>query len=122
MFSYWRIDKIVHPTYPAGAAKRSTAGRVVLDFVITAQGRAEEVSVVDSDPPRVFDAAAREAIRQWRFVPTSDNPARAPVRVRLEIKFHVKQDAKTYSPPNPLLELTALRLGQPGRSRPILPG
>ena len=44
-------------------------GYATVEFSIKGNGRVTEVRVVDSNPKRVFDKEARDAIRRWRFDP-----------------------------------------------------
>lgn len=57
----------VEPIYPAGASLQE--GSVVLRFLISATGEIENVAVVRSTPPGVFDEAALAAYSKARFSP-----------------------------------------------------
>lgn len=59
----------VTPQYPRIAAEQQLEGRVVMELTIAADGRVEDVSVVESQPEGVFDEAAMAAMEQWRFAP-----------------------------------------------------
>jgi len=59
----------VLPVYPDSARRRGIEGYVKLAFTITAEGRVENVRVLESSPTRVFDRAARRAALRWRFAP-----------------------------------------------------
>ena len=65
----------VPPDYPQSALARGTTGSVTLQFTVTASGTVKDVIVVRSEPPGVFDDAAREAVEQWRYSPQpADRP------------------------------------------------
>ena len=65
------------------ARARSLEGRVVLRAVVDRQGHVEQaITVVDSQP--TFDAAAIDALRQWRFQPGRDHDG-TTVRVLIEV-------------------------------------
>ena len=65
----------VPPDYPRSALARGTTGSVTLQFTVTASGTVKDVIVVRSEPPGVFDDAAREAVEQWRYAPLpADRP------------------------------------------------
>ena len=49
--------------YPYAARKRQIEGRVVLRFVIKANGMVKEVSLVEPSKHRLLDEAALEAVR-----------------------------------------------------------
>ncbi len=60
-----RID----PIYPPRAQSRGTEGWVVVEFTITATGKVSDASVVEADPPSLFNRAALKAIRRWKYKP-----------------------------------------------------
>ena len=55
------------PAYPPAALRDGTSGEVTVSFTVNADGSVGEASVVSSKPRRVFDAAALEAIKRWKF-------------------------------------------------------
>jgi protein TonB len=76
------------PEFPARAAARGIAGTVVLEFVVGADGRVRDLTIAQEDPPgEGFGAAARAAVRGWRFPPTGDGVTAGPYRARLRLTF-----------------------------------
>lgn len=77
------------PVYPDSARRRGLEGYVQLAFTITADGRVENLRVVESSPARVFDRAARRAASRWRFAPRQVNgqPVAREAVKRLEFKL-----------------------------------
>lgn len=63
----------VAPDYPRRALSRNLQGRVVVLVKVDAAGRVSEATIEHADPVGVFDDAALEAIRQWRFYPKYEN-------------------------------------------------
>ncbi|BDX18580.1 hypothetical protein MFKK_13900 [Halopseudomonas aestusnigri] len=63
----------VPPDYPMRAAAAGIEGSVTLRFTVNAEGRVEDIEVIASEPPGVFDRAARRAISRSRFVPRQEN-------------------------------------------------
>jgi protein TonB len=59
----------VPPRYPMDAAARHIEGWVRVEFTIDEQGGVEDIRVVESSPPRIFDQAATHAIARWEFKP-----------------------------------------------------
>ena len=57
------------PEYPPSAAEHGKEGRVVLELTVTAEGRTRDIRVVEADPPGVFERAAIEAARRFRYAP-----------------------------------------------------
>jgi protein TonB len=57
----------VQPTYPTNALRDGISGEVTVAFTVNSDGSVSGASVVSSNPRRVFDSAALEAIKKWRF-------------------------------------------------------
>lgn len=57
------------PSYPPMAQRRGIEGHVKVLFTITAEGRIEDIQVLESWPPRLFDSAVSQAMAKWRFEP-----------------------------------------------------
>jgi protein TonB len=67
-----KIVSRVDPDYPREARKKEIEGSVIADVYIDEKGDVTEVKIVEGKPPRIFDAAARAALMQWKFAPTGD--------------------------------------------------
>jgi protein TonB len=79
------VHRVV-PVYPPAARRRGIVGMVRLEAILDIRGHVEEsIRVVQSIPD--LDAAATEALRQWRFAPARDQ-AGEPVRVVLEVPIN----------------------------------
>ena len=55
------------PLYPEAARAEGIEGWVRLRYDITSDGQVENIRVLESSPPGVFDAAATTAVAQWRY-------------------------------------------------------
>jgi TonB family protein len=75
----------VPPRYPDDALQAKVQGDVVLDVVIDAQGVPTDVQVSQSVP--MLDAAAIEAVRQWRYEPTLLNGVPVPIAMTVTVGF-----------------------------------
>ncbi len=75
----------VAPVYPQGAQERGIQGLVIVDARADSTGQVVEVRLVRSIP--LLDAAAIEAVRQWRFEPTIVDGQAVPVVMTLAINF-----------------------------------
>jgi bla regulator protein BlaR1 len=75
------------PAYPEHAAEQGIDGKVVLLVDVDAEGKALDVQVEKSEPAGVFDQAAIDAARQWRFTPAVEDGRTVPGRVRVPIQF-----------------------------------
>ena len=82
------------PLYPAHARFTRTEGSVLLEFVVTRDGRTSAIRIMASDPPGVFDAAARQAAAKWRFRPATRGDEPAAVRVRQRLTFTLEPERR----------------------------
>jgi len=78
------------PRYPAEAEDRGLEGTVTIRLRIDTSGRVAEAKVVDSSLPEVFDAAALQAIRGWRFTPPRDGGRAVEVWARQTLRFDLQ--------------------------------
>jgi TonB family protein len=81
--------RYVAPEYPDRALTDRISGSVTVQYVVDKQGRTENVKVVESVPKGVFDSAATDAIRRWRYRPAEYNgqPVEVPVRTRIRFEL-----------------------------------
>ncbi len=63
----------VNPKYPIDAAREGKEGWVVLSFTINEIGAVTDIKIVNSEPKRIFDKAAKQALRKWKYRPKSVN-------------------------------------------------
>jgi protein TonB len=75
--------------YPSAAMRARQAGWVLVSFTVDADGGTSDVKVLDSQPGRVFDRAATDAIKRYRFTPAmKDGVAVTSVKQqRIEFKL-----------------------------------
>ena len=81
------LVRMVTPTYPPEAHRRNIEGQVVLTIVVDERGHVVDVSVVQSTPSEIFDAAAVEAIMLWRFKPAKFRNQPIKVRINQTVTF-----------------------------------
>ncbi len=75
--------RLVHSTqlaYPDIARRAGVEGTVTLYVVIGTDGKVEEVEAAYSTPSKIFNEAAEQAIKQWRYEPAKVDGK--PVRAR----------------------------------------
>ena len=82
--------KVTHvaPVYPPIALAARKGGLVILEAVIDEDGSVREVKVLRSDP--LFDRAAMDAVKQWRFTATLLNGQPVPVVMTVTVGFNLK--------------------------------
>src|SRR5690554_4265881 len=81
----------VMPEYPDMARRRGIEGFVRLGFTINANGRVENIEVLEASPPNVFDRSARRAAARWRFTPGMENGIAVPRKAVKTIEFKLRQ-------------------------------
>ncbi len=81
--------RYVAPEYPSRALSLGKSGQVTVGFTIDASGATRDIHVISSDPPRLFDDAATEAVRRWRYQPVTVNGQPTSVPVRMIVRFEL---------------------------------
>jgi protein TonB len=79
----------VAPVYPELARRAGVRGVVELDCVLDVAGRVTDVRVVRGHP--LLDAAAVEAVREWRYRPTLLNGVPVAVQLTVLVRFEIKR-------------------------------
>jgi TonB family protein len=70
----------VDPAFPTGAKKTREREDVVLEVSIEKSGEVSNVKVVKGHP--AFNESAVEAVKQWKFEPSEQSPAKATITIR----------------------------------------
>ncbi len=79
------------PDYPQIAQDQGWEGRVLLRVHVLADGSPESVTVQTGSGRRVLDEAARDAVRNWRFVPARRGEQAVDGWVTVPIDFRLAQ-------------------------------
>lgn len=79
----------IPPEYPAHARMRRIQGYVDVEFVVDAEGRVRNPTVISANPPGVFDRAALNSIAHWRFEPRRQDGRAIEVIARQRIEFEL---------------------------------
>lgn len=77
------------PKYPAQAERDGVEGEVVVGFALTPEGRTRDLAVIESTPPGVFDEAAMDAVRGWRYGEISAADAARLPRTSVRLTFKI---------------------------------
>ena len=75
----------VPPVLPEIAARANVRGIVILEVTVDVDGTVKDARVLRSIP--LLDAAALEAVRQWRYEPTSIDGKPVPVIMTVSVAF-----------------------------------
>jgi len=83
------LIKAAAPNYPPAAVRSRQEGWVVVSFTVGTDGKPTDVKVADSQPRRIFDRAAIEAVERYQFKPAMKDgvPVASARRQRIEFKF-----------------------------------
>ena len=73
------------PVYPEAARMARLGGTVVMEAVLDPAGRVTQLRVIKSAP--LFDQAAMDAVRQWRYTPSMYGGHPVSVLMTITIRF-----------------------------------
>lgn len=80
--------KYVAPVYPEIARRSGVRGLVIVEAVISVDGRVENTRVLRSHP--LLEDAAIQAVRAWEYTPTLLNGQPTPVIMTVTVRFDLK--------------------------------
>jgi periplasmic protein TonB len=81
----------VKPLYPYRAKRMGISGYVVVEFDVNVEGNVEQIRIIGSEPPGVFDAAVLESVRKWRFHPGELLGDRVATHMVKKIVFNLEE-------------------------------
>lgn len=91
---YLPIVKVA-PTYPRRAAQKGIEGYVVVEFTVSKLGTVINPRVIESDPANIFDRAALNAAKKFKYKPKIENGKAVEVAgVRNIIRFELDKSRK----------------------------
>lgn len=73
--------------YPASALKNGIKGYVVINMLVAKDGSVELAKVLEAQPAGIFDNAALNAVRTWRFSPAQYKAKPVKMWVKQKIRF-----------------------------------
>ena len=85
-----RLAKRVVPKYPKEARKQHLEGVVRLFAIIGKNGELRSVTLLAGDP--LLRPAALDAVRQWRYEPTTLSGVLVEVQTVIDVRFQLKQN------------------------------
>ncbi len=81
----------IRPSYPRESREKGEEGKVILDVVVSAEGRAEKVTIVGSSGFERLDEAAKKAVGAARFRPAQkEDGTRTAAVLRIPLVFKLK--------------------------------
>jgi TonB family protein len=81
------LAKYVSPTFPVTARERGLSGWVDMQFVVTPNGSVSDVIITGAEPVGLFEQAAVDAVKKWRYKPVERDGHAVDQRARLRMKF-----------------------------------
>ena len=85
----------INPNYPPAAARDGKEGYVTLSFSINTIGGVEDVKVIDAKPKRIFNKAARRALKKWKYKPQiTDGKAQKVTGEKVTLDFVLPKEDK----------------------------
>ena len=82
--------RAIPPDYPPAAMTQRIAGSVTLEYSVDTHGEPRDIHVVEATPPGVFDQAAINAVKHWRYAPmVVDGKAVDVPGVRTRVRFEL---------------------------------
>jgi len=76
------------PDYDEKARKKKIQGVVVLSVIVTQEGRTADIKVTKTLTPGL-DQQAIKAVSRWRFDPATKDGQPCPVRIAVDVSFHL---------------------------------
>jgi len=80
------------PEFPARALLKGVSGWVEMEFTVKTDGWLRDVQVRQAEPAGVFDNAALEAMRHWRFAPVLKDGKAVEQRAWIRMRFTAQKD------------------------------
>jgi TonB family protein len=81
------LARYVPPTFPVAARVRGVSGWVDVQFVVKTDGLVSDVTITGAEPVGIFEQAAVDAVRKWRYKPVQRDGHAVDQRARLRMKF-----------------------------------
>ena len=81
------VSRPVEPNYPLLAKQMKVQGAVVLQALIGRDGNIQHLNILSG--PAILSAAAREAVKQWRFRPYLQSGQAVETEARITVNFTI---------------------------------
>ncbi|HEY1873568.1 MAG TPA: energy transducer TonB [Steroidobacteraceae bacterium] len=83
--------RYVAPQFPDIARARGIDGWVDLQFIVGSDGTVGDVAVVGAQPAGIFEQAALDAVRHWRYQPVLHDGQPVSQHARVRLRFTVQR-------------------------------
>jgi len=78
------------PVYPSLARRRGQQGTVMLQVMVSENGRVEQVTLHKSSGFTLLDNAALDTVKKWQFIPVTENGHSAATEVLVPVHFKLQ--------------------------------
>ena len=86
------------PLYPEEARAQQVEGKVVLKVVVRSDGTPGDITISKATPREMgFEAAAKKAVREWRWNPATKNGQPVTVYYMVVINFTLDETSSPSS-------------------------
>lgn len=88
------VERTPAPEYPEAAVNNKQSGKVLLKILVAKDGTVKQVKVEKSEPEGVFDTAAVDAAKLWKFKPAiaDGKPVESWIRVPITFEWRPKEE------------------------------
>ena len=86
------VLKRIPPVYPVYAKQKKIQGYVKTQFVVNINGTVKDVTIIESNPPGIFDQSVINCITDWRFLPGTVNGEPANILAETTVNFELVRD------------------------------
>ncbi len=83
--------RYVAPKFPPDASQRGIDGWVDLQFLVNTDGSVGELTIVGAQPVGIFEKAALDAVRHWRYQPLMRDGQAVTQRARVRVRFAMQR-------------------------------
>jgi protein TonB len=82
----------INPTYPITAARDGIEGWVKLRFDVDPVGAVSNIEVIAAEPKRIFNSAAKKALRKWKYrAKSTGGKSIAQQGLTVQLDFNIDQ-------------------------------
>lgn len=83
----------LEPRYPAAALEQRLEGHVTMEFTITAEGKVQDIEVIDASHS-LFQDAAVNALSRWRYWPQQGASPVEGQRIQETLEFRLPDSGR----------------------------
>jgi TonB family protein len=83
-----KIKRRVYPRYPEGARQFGVSGPMMVELIITTEGKVTSPKIVQALPAPTLSYVLLQAVRQWRFEPAKFKGVNTPVIFTLSMEWN----------------------------------